>query len=35
MDIIIAVIVAVIIAGAVISKQKPEWIDTIKGWLGL
>ena len=35
MDKIIAVIVTVIIAGAVISKQKPEWIDTIKGWLGL
>jgi len=35
MDTIIGIIVALIIAGVIINKKKPEWIQTIKGWLGL
>ena len=32
---LIGLIVAIIIAGVIINKKKPEWIQTIKGWLGL
>jgi len=35
MDTLIGLIVVIIIAGVIINKKKPEWIDTIKGWLGL
>jgi C4-dicarboxylate transporter len=35
MDTLIGLIVAVIVAGIIIKLKKPEWIDTIKGWLGL
>jgi Co/Zn/Cd efflux system component len=35
MDTLIGIIVAVIVAGIIIKLKKPEWIDTIKGWLGL
>ena len=35
MDTLIGIIVALIIAGVIINKKKPEWIQTIKGWLGL
>ena len=31
MDTLIGIIVALIIAGVIINKKKPEWIDTIKG----
>jgi len=35
MDTVIGLVVALIIAGVIINKKKPEWIKTIKGWLGL
>ena len=35
MDTLIGLIVVIIIAGVIINKKKPEWIKTIKGWLGL
>mgnify|MGYP005996484673 FL=1 len=35
MDTLIGIIVVAIVAGIVIKKVKPEWIDTVKGWLGL
>ena len=35
MDTLIGIIVALIIASVIINKKKPEWIQTIKGWLGL
>ena len=35
MDTLIGLIVAIIIAGVIINKKKPEWIQTIKSWLGL
>ena len=35
MDTLIGIIVALIIAGVIINKKKPEWIETVKGWLGL
>ena len=35
MDTLIGLIVAIIIACVIINKKKPEWIKTIKGWLGL
>ena len=31
MDTIIGIVVALIIAGVIINKKKPEWIETIKG----
>ena len=34
MDTIIGIVVALIIAGVIINKKKPEWIETIKGWIG-
>ena len=34
MDTIIGIVVALIIAGVIINKKKPEWIKTIKGWIG-
>ena len=35
MDTLIGIIVVAIVAGIVIKKVKPEWINTVKGWLGL
>ena len=35
MDTLIGLIVVIIIAGVIINKKKPEWIQTVKGWLGL
>ena len=35
MDTVIGIVVAIIIAGVIINNKKPEWIQTIKGWLGL
>jgi hypothetical protein len=35
MDTLIGIIVDIIVAGIIIKLKKPEWIDTIKGWLGL
>ena len=34
MDILLGIVVVIIIAGVIINKKKPEWIKTIKGWLG-
>ncbi len=34
MDTLIGIVVAIIIAGVIINKKKPEWIQTIKGWIG-
>ena len=34
MDTLIGIVVVIIIAGVIINKKKPEWIQTIKGWIG-
>ena len=34
MDTLIGIVVAIIIAGVIINKKKPEWIQPIKGWIG-
>ena len=34
MDTLIGIVVVIIIAGVIIHKKKPEWIETIKGWIG-
>ena len=34
MDTIVGIVIALVVIGVIINKKKPEWIRTIKGWIG-
>jgi len=34
MDTIVGIVISLVVIGVIVNKKKPEWIKTIKGWIG-
>ena len=34
MDTVIGIVISLVVIGVIVNKKKPEWIKTIKGWIG-